>query len=85
MDQEMQQYFDEMYEMFGTKGWKSLVTEAQEAIEQRKEQLVMAKSLDEMRYIQGEIAQLRNIESLETVVALRERGLKAEEGIETVE
>lgn len=84
MKEDMVKYIDDMYEMMATNGWKALVEEAQEAIADRKEQLVRATSIDEVRFVQGEIAQLRNIENLSTIINLREQSLKQEEELETV-
>jgi pyruvate formate-lyase activating enzyme-like uncharacterized protein len=81
----MRQYIAEMYEMFGTRGWKHLVAEATDAIEQRKEQLTRATSIDEVRYIQGEVAQLRLLESMENLVKLREEAANDEEELETID
>jgi hypothetical protein len=71
MEEDMRQYLDEMRELFSTNGWKSIVRDAEEAIEARKEKLLQANSIDEVRFIQGETAQLRILANMEMIVDTR--------------
>lgn len=69
MDQEE---FRDWEQLFATNGWLRIVRDAEEAIELRKERLLAAKSIDEVRFIQGEVAQLSILVALETAVRMQE-------------
>jgi hypothetical protein len=60
-------------ELFATRGWQEVVSEAEDAVEARKEQLTAANSIDEVRFLQGEIRQLRILASMETAIDLKRR------------
>jgi hypothetical protein len=65
MDEETREYIRIMEELFGTQGFKQLVKDAEEAIEVRKDRLLQCNSIDEVRFIQGEVTQLRVITVME--------------------
>lgn len=63
--------FRDWEHLFGTNGWTRLVRDAAEAIELRKEKLLRASSIDEVRFIQGEVAQLSILVHLESAIRLQ--------------
>lgn len=69
MDEE---YFNDMQKLFETAGWARVVADAEDSISVRKDRLVFANSLDELRYVQGEIAQLQVLANLEVIVKNRQ-------------
>lgn len=60
--------YDMFREMFETAAWKQLVSEANEAIEHRKEQLTSNITEQLAFFLRGEITQLRVIANLEEAV-----------------
>lgn len=66
MDQELEVYFDNLDEMFGTMGWQQLVEDAKKEIYQLQASAFEAVSFEEMMYKKG------MAETLNRIVTLRE-------------
>jgi len=69
----------ELEEMFATNGWRRLAADAEKAIEERSSRALGARSWEEVLFLQGEVAQLQIIVSLEAAVALQKSVLEEQD------
>ena len=61
LTQELEVYFDNLDEMFGTMGWRSIVDNAKEEIEMMKNNALEASSYEEVMFIRGKVDVLRRL------------------------
>ena len=69
--EERERYLEKLEEMqntFSTVGWRYVLAEAQDEFERVKEQIVVAPSWDEARFLQGRADQLNSLIQLEYLV-----------------
>lgn len=65
-----EQEIRELEEMFATNGWRRLMKDAEENIVQREKAALGAPTIEVLRFMQGEAAQLASLISLPAAVAL---------------
>lgn len=64
------EYFEELQEMFATKGWKNLTAEARSQLYQYQNDILEVDSWDKVCEIRGEVRQLSRLLNLEEMIAL---------------
>jgi hypothetical protein len=69
-DTDIKRYYDELDEMFGTRGWKNLVAEAKSQLAEWKEIMPTLRSWDQVNELRGQMLQLARIINLEEVTDL---------------
>ena len=68
--EETLRYFEELEEMFSTKGWKNLVSEARSQLYQYQGDILEVDSWDKVCEIRGEVKQLSRLLNLEDMISL---------------
>lgn len=67
LNQEQQEYYDDLDEMFSTKGWKLLVEEAKAQVYQNQSSALECKDWTEVSILRGKTLALVDIINLEMV------------------
>ena len=63
MDKELQEYYEERFNMMGTKGYTDLLTDVETMIEERNN-LMATQSLEELHFLKGQLDVLHWIRTL---------------------
>lgn len=66
MDDEIRKYYGDMFEMFASNGWRYLIDKIAEMMESTSN-IDGVKTIDELRFKQGELSMMRYIFTLESV------------------
>lgn len=62
MDKELEVYYDQLLDMFGTQGWKTFVQDCKETYEEKQQSAEVDCITNEAwHYRRGELAQLRRV------------------------
>ena len=68
MDKELEKYYNNFFEMFRTEGWKQLLEEVENNVEQTNN-LEITKDEQDLYFRKGQLVVMNNIINLETQVA----------------
>ena len=63
LDKDLQEYYEERFDMMATKGWKDLVADIELMMDERNS-LMATKSLDELNFRKGQLDVLHWIRTL---------------------
>lgn len=66
-------YYEELEEMFATPGWRNLVKEATDQLNEWKELMPQLRSWDQVNELRGQMLQLARLINLEEVTALMKK------------
>jgi len=76
-----EQDFRDFEELFATTAWRRIVKDAEDAVRERQEFALNARSYEEVCFYRGEVAQLATLINLEQAIALAKLArLEEEEG-----
>lgn len=69
MDRETEQYYDNLFEMFGTKGWKQFIDEIKKGLSDiEKSALYDSKTAEEFKEVKGRATAYKLIANYEAVM-----------------
>lgn len=66
MNKDLQDYYENYFEMFATKGWKQLMEEVDESIDAFK--IDNINNEQELMIARGQLSQLRSLKGLQSVI-----------------
>ena len=66
MNKDLQDYYENYFEMFATKGWKQLMEEVEESIDAFK--IDNINNEQELMIARGQLSQLRSLKGLQSVI-----------------
>ena len=66
MNKDLQDYYENYFEMFATKGWKQLIEEVEESIDAFK--IDNINNEQELMIARGQLSQLRSLKGLQSVI-----------------
>jgi len=66
MNKDLQDYYENYFEMFSTKGWKQLMEEVDESIDAFR--IDNINSEQELMIARGQLSQLRSLKGLQAVI-----------------
>lgn len=66
MNKDLQDYYENYFEMFATKGWKQLMEEVEESIDAFK--IDNINNEKELMIARGQLSQLRSLKGLQSVI-----------------
>lgn len=74
---DQQQFFDDMEELFATRGWKRLIEEANSTIYHLQAEALEAKTWEQVILMRGKAEQLAELTNMEDTVAISKSQLEA--------
>ena len=66
MNRDLQEYYENYFEMFATKGWKQLMEDVEDSIDSFKVENISSEQ--ELMIAKGQLSQLRSFKGLQAVI-----------------
>ena len=66
MNRDLQEYYENYFEMFATKGWKQLMEDVEDSIDSFKVENISSEQ--ELMIAKGQLSQLRSLKGLQAVI-----------------